>query len=1839
MLGQRDYLQKYHYNSNCDRHLWCSYVRRICTTHIGNNTSALRCVTMEDNEDADPVDAYNIRLLVIQGQVRKHYQVCRNILLEYHSGKASSRELSAAVSALKTKNERYVTETHLYLQNNRSGNAAFIVEHTNLQLECDNLIAEIANDIRSSYKTNIDSATCKLPELKLVKFHGEVSRWYEFWDRFSSSVHRKNLKGVDKLAYLNGCLEGIAKEAIEGLETTDANYEVALKILQERFGRRAIVIDNHYIELYKLKAKNLTIRESRRLLNEIERHLRVLSALGENTDGAHLRSVIMEKFPRDIIIELKMRMSSDEESTSMVRKHLEHIITAKECSNSVATEFSQPEFSTEAMFTHGRQIQQFKKFNKQYTNNKFIDRQNNKYSNRNQVNKIMKRKCDSDKENYGKRFRNSCIFCGGAHFNDECNIVVSIADRKKKLIDRCYVCLKRGHRARECQLRKKCAHCGQENHHRCLCLNSKHISATKTFQIKEMSPGILQTAVALINNGDRSCYGRILLDTGSQRTYITSSLAEKLHLPIKDNNRLLIYTFGSSKPRTIDSPVVNIKITTQRGQTYLIQANVIPHITNKVASPKDYIAMNPDGTKYDMADDGSLGERIDLLIGNDYYHMFMTNEIQEHSQGLYLVNSSFGWIYSGRVEKEENIQDLTVVTYCDCSIEKYFTKPDLPLNESPSNLKLLWEIEAIGIKDSPKTTQQEEVIKHFNETVKYEHHRYQVKWPYITYPPDLPINFGLALGRLKSVVNRMDKESLKAYNQIFQQQLNDGIIEVVKDKKVTGPVHYLPHHGVKQDSKKLRIVVDGSAKTKDNNSLNECLYKGPLMLEDLTALLIRFRKYHIGITADVEKAFLQIGLQPEDRDVTRLLWLKDIDGGITEQNLLHLRFCRLPFGIISSPFLLTATIHHHLNKYNPKLGLVEKIAKQCYVDNLVSGTNSEDEAIKLYKDAKKAFEDISMNIRDWNSNHKKLLNEIPEKFKQTNAGQTNVLGMVWDTKKDTLSLKKKSKLKQNTEITKRHVLRILASVYDPCGFLTPALLPCKVFLQELWKAKEDWDTILDAEKRKQWENLENSLTDLHEYKFPRYLGHGESKNIEIHCFTDAAKYAYAAVLYLRAYDSDQITVSLVMSKSRLTPLKDMENLHIPRLELLGYLIGARLIAYVTKALNLKITRHILWTDSTTVLNWMNTNKLLPPFITRRVTEIKENKEIEFRYVNTQENPADAATRMEGMKKLVLWQRGPDFLRKDEKFWPTNTHHQDQPKSIQVLAVGEGLIEPENTRNKEELESQLEKGRNDNETIKQKNERQGNQRVTTNETESRREEVIREIQAKYYPKEMAGDMTSLKRNLNLFLDDKGILRCKGRMGKSTWTYDMKYPILLPGNCEFTQKVIQDEHVKNYHVGTTHTLSLLRQRYWIPKGRSQVKRVLKKCPQCIKHGGGPYKLPEMPPLPEERITYSKAFDFTGLDYFGPIFITCEEKIVKRWVCLFTCLAVRAIHMEIVRDLSAEECLLAIRRFIASRGVPVLITSDNASQFKISAEVLTGNFCIEQGIKWRFIPELAPWHGGFYERLIGLVKNCLKRTLEKQTLNDNQFYTIIKEVEAVLNTRPLTYVSTDPEHILKPSDFLNLGKCIMIEPSEEELFTERLTKSNLIESWKRGMSIVEEFKKMFVNQYLLSLRERYDKNKEGRIRVNRIPEVGDRVQIKEDASNRLCWKVGNIEEVMKGGDGQIRVAKIRVGNKSYRRSVAHLYPLEIEPDETKQGQDEIKEIRNNEDKNETEGDNENIKDISEVTIEEPIVSKGNGNEEKTGNEVEVRKTYRRNAAGKAREKIAQWTKQLLINSNNEN
>ncbi|XP_071150570.1 uncharacterized protein [Mytilus edulis] len=303
--------------------------------------------------------------------------------------------------------------------------------------------------------------------------------------------------------------------------------------------------------------------------------------------------------------------------------------------------------------------------------------------------------------------------------------------------------------------------------------------------------------------------------------------------------------------------------------------------------------------------------------------------------------------------------------------------------------------------------------------------------------------------------------------------------------------------------------------------------------------------------------------------------------------------------------------------------------------------------------------------------------------------------------------------------------------------------------------------------------------------------------------------------------------------------------------------------------------------------------------------------------------------------------------------------------------------------------------------------------------------------------------NLVSQLGLILDQENVIRCVGRLGAAQLSEGAKTPILLPKKNKVTKLLIESMHRKNFHVGVSQTLSAMRQTYWIPQGRSEVKRVLRKCIICKRCEGGPYKMPLMPPLPKKRVNESAPFTYTGVDYFGPIFVKSDTGSKKVWVCLYTCLVVRAIHMELMQDMSAEEFLLGFRRFIARWGIPKQIISDNGSQFKLASNTLeeawngvTVNSAVQtymtnEGIQWQFIVELAPWMGGFYERLIGFPDH-----------NEED--------------------STDPEYLPQIS-----------------------SAKKLLLTWKKGQKHLDMFWKTWRDEYLLSLHERTaNKLRSGRI-----------------------------------------------------------------------------------------------------------------------------------------------------------
>lgn len=884
---------------------------------------------------------------------------------------------------------------------------------------------------------------------------------------------------------------------------------------------------------------------------------------------------------------------------------------------------------------------------------------------------------------------------------------------------------------------------------------------------------------------------------------------------------------------------------------------------------------------------------------------------------------------------------------------------------------------------------------------------------------------------------------------------------------------------------------------------------------------------------------------------------------------------------------MAATIQNHLAMKETKEA--DLIARSLYVDNLVTGVDSVEQGYQLSSMAIALFGELSMRIRDWNTNSQELWERIPADFRAKQL-TTKVLGLVWDTKKDTLTLAVDTAVLKRKALSKREILRIIASIFDPCGLVSPLILSARLFVQQLWVKQYKWDTGIDKELIEQWKQCVQSLQLIPTVTIPRYHYRADGDCVptasqmkeEFHCFADASQEAYSAVVYLRRvteFPNAAPNVAIIMSRTRLRPVKQRESMTIPKMELLGVLIGSRLLDYVRRTLNMVDNPSYLWTDSTIVLDWLRSRKLLEPFVSRRVTEIKSYTTIQHMYVSSADNPADLATRVQTSMLPTLWWEGPAFLKSPKSKWPAPL-----PaiySCLQPGGTGEVLessdenqrLDEENSSGNEEEREELDRELRLDRVVHQDNHHTPQTNNTSASAEDPNDNIeqhtphdyqesnvsfigaIKTIQRKAFPKEAIGSATALTASLGLFLDDQGLLRCKGRLQNALLPYDQKNPILLPKDDPFTFDIIKKVHKDNYHVGPGQTLGLLRKQFWIPSGRSTVIKVLKKCPQCIKYGGGPYKLPPMPPLPPARVQYCRPFLYTGLDYLGPLTVVgTDSTTTKRWCCIFTCMASRAICLEVVNSQSAADFLLCLRRFVAAHGVPALIVSDNAAQFRLAAEVIESPICKDNGIAWHFIPELAPWHGGFYERLVGLVKHCLRRTLDKNILSDAQLTTTLKEIETILNSRPLTYVGSDLEHILTPVDFLSTCGTHPLPMNDSPSQTPiTATKLDLIEGWRKGQHAMTEFKSMFQAEYLACLRERTQTNiRQPRVMAPSTPQEGDIVQILDERSkstNRAHWKVGKIVSLIPSCDGHIRTAKVRLDSGLIlTRSISHLYPLEL-------------------------------------------------------------------------------------------
>ena len=786
-------------------------------------------------------------------------------------------------------------------------------------------------------------------------------------------------------------------------------------------------------------------------------------------------------------------------------------------------------------------------------------------------------------------------------------------------------------------------------------------------------------------------------------------------------------------------------------------------------------------------------------------------------------------------------------------------------------------------------------------------------------------------------------------------------------------------------------------------------------------------------------------------------------------------------------------------------------------------------------------------------------------------------------------------------------MKLSAKLLDPIGVLSPFIIRLKILFQQICIAKFDWDKELQGEMRSKFLSYLSELPTLNQICIPRCYFNSSSQIVstQLHAFSDASELEYSYVAYLRTeYKSGEIGVGFVTSKSKVAPVKTQS---VPRLELMAACLLSEQVDSVYNVLSLELTElpieKVCWVDSSATLCWIRNEKPWKKFIRDRVKRIRSVTDPqECRYVPGPLNPADLPTRGLSGKDLLnnrTWLEGPQFLKQHPDSWPetiptsvtkeneANLEIIKNPKEITFALLTKGSVEKElprlqNVIQIDRFSSKLKLIRTfswvlrfvENLKLTVKGE-QLNQDLdfSAKELEGAEITLLRSVQSESFTNEilfLTGTQsntkgfkpTALVKQFNLFLDENGILRARSRVCQANISESTKFPVLLSSRHVYSEMIIKECHNFIFHNGVKETLNVVRQRYWILRGREAVKRIVRQCVVCKKFEGLPFKQGPFPDLPQLRVDDSPPFSNTGLDFAGPLYVHegsgDSSKATKVYVLLFTCASTRAVHLEIVERLDVETFLRTFRRFAARRGLPSMVLSDNTKTFKTASKEIrkiirakrVQTYFANKRISWRFSVERAPWWGRMWERLVRSVKHCFKKVIGLASLKLDELQTLLVEVECIINSRPITYVYDDTDGVtypLTPSHLL-YGRTVTLQPNDKH-FEIVSTNQSLTKRAMYHRKLLDNFTKRWRNEYQLDLRElTTTKVERGQPHIS----VGDMVILKNENTKRCFWKTCKVVELIKGKDNVFRAAKIRVaiekGTTVLSRPLRLLIPLEI-------------------------------------------------------------------------------------------
>ena len=1605
-----------------------------------------------------------------------------------------------------------------------------------------------------------------LPQRSIMAFGGDPLQYVSFTRAFEHEIERKLSNETDKLFYLDQYTINEPNKLVKSCFHKPDGYSKAKEMLKKKYGDRYQIAEAYVtkaVEWPVVKADDASALSSLSLFPiECCNVLNDLNYISELDNTQNIKTILL-KLPFRLRDRWRIKVDQIMEGGGIVKfNHLVDFIEKQSriVSNPVYGDVVSPRDNV-----HKKHV------------NKGSKESSTGRRNRSLATKVVSPSHDKNKSQHKVQDNKerSCAYCDGK--NHDLTACWKLQEKENKYKIEflkskgfCFGCLKKGsHISKNCTKRLTCKKCNLN--HPTILHRDQNPGGKKSTEDTEIrsagsrcspldgagAPAMVPVKVYSRQTG-RTILTYAFLDDGSNAVFCSERLRTQLGVSGK-KTKLQVQTLLEDQ-RVNTRVLTDLEISDVDGQ-HTIQLPKVYTQDKMPVSLEDVVAKQ-DIEQWSYLSHISLQDykkescEVGLLIGSNVPKAAEPWEvIHSQNEGPYAYKTVLGWVVCGLKGKRTNITSNRILVKEDLH-QQLVNMYNHDFNERT-------------VDDKPeKSVGDQRFLEIASSTIEHNNGHYEIGLPLKDRNMKMPNNRARAEERAVRLRQKLKKNPAfhEEYKDFMEDMINNDYAEEVpsEDTSSEGCKWYIPHHGVHHPQKqKLRVVFDCSARY-SGTSLNEQLLQGPDLTSTLTGVLTRFRQDSVALMADIKAMFYQVRVPKCDRDYLRFLWWPqgDIQKPMKEYRMnVHL------FGATSSPscsnFVLRETAKEAESRYDKQV--TDALYQNFYVDDCLISVATEQEAIKLAGDLRSICTEGGFKLTKWMSNNRAVIHSIPESDRSKEMAEVDmdkedlpnerVLGMLWSPERDQFGFQIAIK---DRPPTRRGILSSVSSVYDPLGFVGPVVLTAKQILQDLCRQRYDWDDQIPHVHLTRWQERLRDLPMLSEFGVERCLkpkNYGNPDRVHIHHFCDASEAGYGVVSYMRMKNDKGIHCSFLTSKARVAPIKQVT---IPRLELTAATIAVKVNNMLAKELQLKVDEVHYWTDSMSVLQYIRNENFLqcerwlkgPSFLWKEESEwpdVKIQKSSEYLSTDPEVKVATSIVREE--KDNPGGEDSVDKLLNYFSSW------HDLKKAVGwILRVRENLHQKASAKKQDKVDGTKTEGKITN-------------HLSVEELQEAEKVIIKYVQQKAFPeevkllsnvpKEEERSDHHVKRSSPIYRLDPtmtdGVLRVGGRLSKAAMPEESKHPAILPKNQHVTNLILKHIHDSSGHSGRNHMLSEAQKKYWIIQANSSARRVINKCVVCRRQRAKRAEQ-KMANLPKARVTPEEApFTRVGMDYFGPIEVKQGRSMIKRYGVVFTCLAIRAVHIEKADNLDTDSCINAIRRFQARRGQVKQIVSDNGTNLVGAEKELRKDIdkrnqsrihesMLQRNIEWVFNPPSASHFGGIWERQIRTIRKVMVSILKEQTLTDESLQTLFCEVESVINNRPITRVPGEPGDLeaLTPNHLLLLK----VKPILPPVLAEE-TGPYVKRRWKQIQYMADIFWKRWSKEYVAQLQER---QKWALPKPN--VKVGDIVLVANDAVPRNQWKMGRVTVTIPDQEGYVRQVKLQTKTSELVRPV-HKLVLLLEAD----------------------------------------------------------------------------------------